>query len=315
MALGAFLAGMLLAETEFSRAIETYLDPFKGLLLGVFFMSVGMTIDVRAVMDNWQMLGLSLIGLVLLKASIFAGLAMLFKVPSRVAVESGLLLSQAGEFGFVIVGLAVAGGLLEPQSGQFMIILCGLSMLITPLLAAIGQRLPHPKAKPQLLPEVPAAGIEGHVIICGYGRVGRVLAEVLEKERIPWLAIESDAAVVKAARSNGLPVWFGDIHHQQLLASMGLAQARGVALTLNNYELSGRLAQELAKNWPLLPIWIRARDRTQARTLFKGQGQIEPVPENLEISLQLAAHILRGMEVSEDAILHRLQLERDEARG
>lgn len=317
MALGAFLAGMLLAETEYSHAIETYIAPFKSLLLGIFFMSVGMGFNVLEVMDHLFWLSLSLVGMIAIKAMIIAILSRSFGLSWRVAIETGFLLGQAGEFAFIVIGLAMSTNLLSADTGQFMLILTGLSMLVSPAAAAFGRRAgrffdyetPHSPA-----PVPSATDYEGHILIAGYGRVGRVISEVLEAEGIPWVAIDNDAIAVAAARKHGRNVWFGDACQKPMLERLGMARARGAVVTTNTPSTSEEIMNLIHDGWPMLPLCVRTRDRSHARRLMKTDG-VQVVPENLELALQMSALVLRSLQLDEDAILQRLQLTRLAALG
>lgn len=313
VSLGAFLAGMLLAETEYSRAIETYIAPFKGLLLGVFFISVGMGLDVRQVFHQVHWLIPAFIGLIVLKSVIITGLGrVLFHLPWPVALESGLLLSQAGEFAFIAIGITMSRGLLGHEVGQFMLILTGLSMLATPAIAHLArtylQRLERANPAGLLPPTHP--GFDGHVLLAGYGRVGRVVAEVLEAEGIPWAALEIDSILVSAARKRGRPVWYGDARLAGMLERMNISKARGVIVTVDQTAMAEDIVLTVRHNWPNLPISARTRDRVHAR-LLRRLGGVEVVPENLEVALQLAALSMRALRLNEDMIQHRLELARN----
>ncbi|MFN6936476.1 MAG: cation:proton antiporter, partial [Tsuneonella sp.] len=221
MALGAFLAGLLIAETEYRHQVEIDIEPFKGLMLGLFFMSVGMGIDWRTLAQEPLLIASSVIGLLTLKAGINIALFMLWRLPRHQAVEGGLLLAQAGEFAFIVVGLAMGLALVPQSTGQFMLIVAGLTMLLTPALAAVARRLgawmERRKATEGAAEYGPLPDLENHVVLAGFGRVGRVIASVLDREEIPYIAIDSDPATVERARSEGRLVRFGDASHLEVL--------------------------------------------------------------------------------------------------
>lgn len=314
MSLGAFIAGVLLAETEFRHAVEVYITPFKGLLLGIFFMSVGMSLDVREVYNLSGWLIASLIGLVAIKAATITLLGRLFRLPGPLALESGLMLAQSGEFAFVIIGMATVAGLMPAGIGQFMLILTALSLFLTPLLARIashaGQKLRGHETG-ELHTGWPAEQ-SGHVILIGYGRVGRLVGEILSAENIPWVAVDSDSIVVAAARKLNLPVWYGDGHHKSLLEKLSISSARGVVVTAHTAEMVERILALLQQHWPKVAVSARVRDRSQARRLLANY-RFEAAPENLALALQLAASTLRQLQVGEDAIHQRLELARTTA--
>ncbi len=314
MALGAFLAGLLLAESEYSHAIETYLAPFKGLLLGLFFMSVGMGLDVRAVFSNIWLLGASVIGLLLVKGVIIYLLLRAFGQPRAVAFEAGLLLGQAGEFAFVIVGMALAMNLMAADVAQFMLIVAGLSMLATPPVVGLGRHLAARLLSDPALrwgEADPLEGIHGHVIIASYGRVGQLLGDVFDREGIAWVCIERDGAKVSAARAQGKPVIFGDSTNADMLARVHPETAQAAVIALDDARASAQALESLRRLCRDLPVFVRARDLRQLPVLREA-GASDVVPDTLEASLQLAGRVLTGLGVPEADVAHRLELVRQE---
>lgn len=317
MALGAFLAGMLLAESEYSPAIESHLLPFKGLLLGVFFMSVGMSIDVTKLLPQIGWLALALVGLMLAKSLLIMILAPLFRIPRLQALEIGLLLSQAGEFGFILISLAMPAKVIEPKDGQFALALIALSMFVTPLLMAAAKRLLE-RFKPQDTAASTAdlvssgfEGVEAHVIIAGFGRVGRALGEVLTAEKIPWIAFDKNIRLVTTARAQNLPVWYGDLSSIGLLERAGLLHAQALVVTVDDGNALRPILKAARKLAPKIPIFARTRDRLQMQAL-SDVGATQLMPENVELALQLSAHVLRSLRLDEDSIQHRLSYLRRE---
>lgn len=314
MALGAFLAGLLLAETEYRHEIEVDIEPFKGLMLGLFFISVGMGIDWRVVGEEPFWLAGSVLGLVLLKATITASLCMLFELPRHTSIEAGLLLGQGGEFAFIVVGLALSLGLLPPDVSQFMLIVAGLTMLATPLVAALAQRFAarlefraHQRDSARDLGDVGV--LDGHVVIAGFGRVGRTLAGALHAEGVTYLALDSDPVGVAASRGRHEPVYFGDASRLDMLNRAHIGSAASVVLTMDDADAAERIAGEIRRTWPMIPIYARARDVAHARRLLAA-GATTAVPETVEASLQLAGRVLDGLGVSEDVIRRRLEQQR-----
>ena len=238
LALGAFLAGLLLSETEFRHQIEVDIQPFKGLLMGLFFLTVGMGINLAALGDAGVMIVASVTGLFLLKAVLITGLGKVFGLPFPCAIHSGILLGQAGEFGLLVVGLAMASGIIAPEPGQFFLIVAALSMMLTPGLAVLGARvstyLERNSASPSLAPEPgEIAELGGHVLIAGYGRVGRAVAELLNEEKINYVALDLDSALVSRRRARDEPVYFGDGRRADVLAKVGADRASAIVLTLD----------------------------------------------------------------------------------
>ncbi|MBS4047844.1 MAG: cation:proton antiporter [Alphaproteobacteria bacterium] len=315
MALGAFLAGLLLSESEYRHAVDVSIEPFKGLLLGLFFLSVGMGIDLRVALDHAGWLLLSVIGLFTIKGSIIAALALLFGRGRTVALEMALLLGQGGEFAFVVLGMAERLGLIELQISQFMLLVVSLSMALTPLTALVARRIArgaeHRDAQRAHGIAEDAAALEGHVLICGFGRVGQSIARLLDAEQIPWAALDHDSATVARERSNGQPVHYGDASRSEFLERLNAAQAQAVVVTLDDATAAGRLVAALHRGWPQLPVLARARDAAHAEQL-RQLGASEVVAEAEEASLQLGGLALQKTGLPDDAV--RLRLERARSR-
>jgi CPA2 family monovalent cation:H+ antiporter-2 len=314
MALGAFLAGLLLAETEYRHAIEIDIEPFKGLLLGLFFISVGMGIDYRLVGAYSPHLLAALFGLFTLKAVIVILLARLFGLPAHTAAEMGLLLGQAGEFAFVVVALARSLGLLADNMAQFVLIVVGLSMMATPLIAAGARRLAAMVEKREAERAHAGSltaleGLEGHIVIAGFGRVGRTLGALCDAEGLGYIALDVDSANVAEGRRDKLPVYFGDAARIEMLRRARLAAARALVLTMDNPAAAEQVVRKARLEYPELPIFARARNRTHARTLL-ALGASEVVPENLESSLQLAGRVLAATGCPEDVVARRIDAQR-----
>ncbi|WP_417318544.1 monovalent cation:proton antiporter-2 (CPA2) family protein [Erythrobacter aureus] len=313
MALGAFLAGLLIAETEYRHQVEVDIEPFKGLMLGLFFMSVGMGIDWRVLMETPLLIAASVIGLIAIKAVLNVGLFLLWKTPIHRAVEAGLLLAQAGEFAFIVVGLAMSLDLLPGSTGQFMLIVASLTMVLTPGLAGLARKLAdrienrqnerHPDAVDQM------EDMEGHVLIAGFGRVGRMIASILDREGLPYIAIDKDPIIASEARASGLPVRFGDASRLEILQANHVRQAAALVITLGDAKNTELLTQRMREAAPHVPLFVRARDKEQADRLTDA-GATAAVPETVEASLQLAARLLEGCGLDDEVIQRRLQLER-----
>jgi monovalent cation:proton antiporter-2 (CPA2) family protein len=315
--LGAFLAGLLLAGTEFSHEIEVDIEPFKGLLLGLFFMTVGMGIDYRVIGDQTFWITASVVGLFLMKSLVTGGLCLAFGLPRHVSLEAGLLLGQAGEFAFVVVGLAMSVDLMPRDTGQFMMIVAGLSMLVTPPVSAAGRRLgalledDHETRRHQHGLTI-ADEIEDHVIIAGFGRVGQMLGRIFSREGVPFLAIDLDAPAIGTHRSKGLSVSYGDASRPQILRHTRAEVARAMVVTIDDWAASQRLARNVRRRWPDLPIYVRARDQRHAKQLL-ALGATDAVPETLEGSLQLGLRVLSGIGMPEEVSLELIAVERQAA--
>lgn len=312
-ALGAFLAGLLLAETEFRHEIEHDLEPFKGLMLGLFFMGVGMSVDPVAILADPLWAPLSAVGLILLKAVLILALGLVFKLSRGAAVELGLLLGQGGEFAFVIFAAALQGNILSPEVAEFMLLVTGLSMVLTPPIAAfagwIGARLDRSQAAPTAPDPMLVQDSEGHVIIAGFGRVGQMIGHILDTQQTPYLAIDLDAERVAARRKAGGSVFYGDAGRADILKRMGLDNARAVLVTNNDPEAAERIVAAARAGNPKVAIIARARDRAHAQRLA-ALGAQEVVHETIEASLQMADLTLRALGVPDDGARAIVESER-----
>jgi monovalent cation:proton antiporter-2 (CPA2) family protein len=313
MALGAFLAGLLFAETEYRHQIEVDIEPVKGLLLGFFFVSVGMGMDITQIAAKPLWLAASVAGLFLIKASIFYGLARLAGRPRSVALESSLLLGQGGEFAFVVVGFSLAVGLLPNDTAQFMLIVTGLTMVATPLVAQGARRFALmiealDASGRQGIVDLPKS-IVGHVIIAGYGRVGQMLGSVLAAQELPYLALDTDADLVAQFRHKGASILFGDARRADILRKMDIERAGAFVTTMDSPSAAERVVEEVHRNWPQVPIYARARDVLHATRLI-ARGATHVVPETIEASLQLSELVLTGAGVPDDAARHLIEVRR-----
>lgn len=308
LALGAFLAGLLLSDSEYRHQIEVDLDPFKGLLLGIFFVSVGMAIDLKVVWAHIGWILLALVGLIVLKAAVLYAAARLFRVERAVAAETALLLAQGGEFAFIVIGLASAKGLLEIEIGTSAVAVAGLSMMVTPLLARIARRLGErlePMEHAHHSPEDEIAEIRDHVVIGGFGRVGQTIARVLDSENVPWIAFDTNGALVTEHRERGQPVYFGDASRHELLERAGAKRARAFVATLASADATERMVTEVIRLRPRATVLARARDAEHATRLAK-LGATDAIPEAVEASLQLAGRLLENLDFPEDVADRRI---------
>ena len=315
MTLGAFLAGLLLAETEFRHEVEITVEPFKGLLMGLFFMSVGMGIDLREIARDPLWLMASVLGLVIIKACIAAGALRAFGLRSGQAVEAGLLLGQGGEFAFVVVGAALGAGLLDKEVGQFMLLTVSASLFVTPALALFATRLGG-RIDARGAPSVERADIlasqeAGHVIVAGCGRVGQLLIDVLAAQQVPYMAIEHDAHVVATLRSRGVPVVYGNAARVELLGKLKATGAAAIVITMDQPAAVMHAVRSIRLAYPDIPVLVRSRDEKHARELLKA-GATLVVPETLEAALHLASVALEQVGFSELAISVAIKAERDE---
>lgn len=311
-ALGAFLAGLLLAETEFRHQIETDLEPFKDLLLGLFFVTVGMQIDISLLLSEPFRILIGVAGLFLVKGLIIAALARVFGSPWPRALQIGLLLGQAGEFGFVIIAAARAGGAIPADTAAYMLIVTALSIFLTPLVAGLGARVARRITKDDATaPPDDVTKESGHIVIAGFGRVGQTLADILSTQEIPHVGIEGDAAAVAKLRDAGRPVHYGDASSVKVLESVGAPHAAAIVVTINDANAVERIVAEARRAWPHIPIYARARDGEHARRLHAA-GAALASPDSIEAALQLGEALLNGVGVP-DEVARRIIGERREA--
>lgn len=299
--LGAFLAGVMVASTEYRHQVEADLGPVRGLLMGLFFLTVGMTVNPVWIVSHLQSVAIGVTALMGLKAAVIFGLARAFRVPWPRALHLGVLLSQGGEFAFVVLARATEANLIGPESTEGLTSIIAVSMALTPLMAVLGSwmaRSGTASAAPDTASMAPSADevrdLDQHVILVGYGRVGHTVSTILEERGIPFIVIDNNPHFVARLRGQGRPVFFGDVRKLTVLRSIGIDRARALVLTLGEVKLREQIVPPLRSNFPDLQILSRARDRRQARVL-ENLGVDATVPEILEGSLQLAGLVLRGL--------------------
>ncbi|XP_074590255.1 K(+) efflux antiporter 2, chloroplastic-like [Curcuma longa] len=295
MALGAFLAGLLLAETEFSLQVESDIAPYRGLLLGLFFMTVGMSIDPKLLLANFPVIMGALGLLIAGKTLVVVLLGRLFGISTIAAIRVGLLLAPGGEFAFVAFGEAVNQGILSSQLSSLLFLVVGISMALTPWLAAGGQllasRFEQHDVRSLLPVESETDDLQDHIIICGFGRVGQIIAQLLSERLIPFVALDVRSDRVAVGRALGLPVYFGDAGSKEVLHKVGADRACAAAIALDTPGANYRTVWALSKYFPNVKTFVRAHDVDHGINLEKA-GASAVVPETLEPSLQLAAAVL-----------------------
>jgi CPA2 family monovalent cation:H+ antiporter-2 len=314
MALGAFLAGLLLAETEFRHEVEVTIEPFKGLLMGLFFMSVGMQMNLQLLLESPGRVSLAVAALYAMKAAIVCVLLRAGRFSWGKAAEGGLLLGQGGEFGFVIVGAALAAGLMEPAVGQFTMLVIGVSLFITPAAAKAGrwigdwwERHRQPEADTSSDQPPPAAG---HVVIAGFGRVGNLLGRILASQDIAYVALESNRQLAGRLYAAGLPVYSGDASRADLLHKLNASSAAAIVLTMDHPAAALHAVKAIRRECPTVPLFARSRDEKHALDL-KSAGATLVFPETLESGLQLSSQVLKTMGLAENAVLSVVHSERE----
>jgi CPA2 family monovalent cation:H+ antiporter-2 len=322
LALGAFLAGMLIAETEYKHQVETDIRPFHDVLLGLFFITIGMKLDWRPVLDQWALVLLLTLLPVVAKFVLVSTLARLFGAAPGVALRTGLYLAQAGEFGFVLLTLGAERQLIDPRWVSPVLASMVLSMLATPFLIMYSNRIVmRLSASDWLMQSVAMTSIakrsinaEAHIIIAGYGRSGQNLARLLEGERIPYMALDLDPDRVRQAAAAGQSVVFGDAARLQSLMAAGLARASAVVVSYHDTPSALKILRQVQEHAPKVPVIVRTIDDSDIERL-RAAGATEVVPEAIEGSLMLASHALALVGVPMRRVIRVVQDQRDARYG
>jgi len=314
LALGAFLAGMLIAETEYRHQVEEDIKPFREVLLGLFFVSVGMQLDLRIVRDNLALVAFLFALPVLFKVVLVAGLSRLYGGMPGTALRAGLALGQAGEFGLVIIALAASVGVLESELVQIVSAAMLLSMLATPFFIQYSDKLVLRLATSEWMLRslelhqiaVKSLATERHVIICGYGRTGQSLAHLFEREGVRYVALDLDPQHVREGANAGEPVVYGDAMRREALIAAGIARASAVVISFADTAAALRVLHYAHELNPGVPVVVRARDDADLDRLIAA-GAAEVVPETVESSLMLASHALMLLGVPLRRVVYRIQ--------
>ena len=296
MALGAFLAGLMLAESHYRHQIEADILPFRGILLGLFFMTIGMGIDFGLLWDKLTLIISLTMALMLVKGTIIYSLARISSKRHDIAIQTGVLLSQSGEFGFVMFGFATSSGILDPQISPILTLIIAFSMVLTPFVVKISNSLLLKFYTPKIAESVTDEFIDdtkGHVILAGFGRVGARIGAILNAAEVPYIAIDMNQKRIKAARAQGFPVFFGDACNIKVLRAAGAEHAKMIVIALDKPQNIDRMIPLIRQHYPNLPIHSRALDRKHCADLIS-QGVTSTVSETLEISLRLTEEVLTG---------------------
>ncbi len=319
-ALGAFVAGMMLSETEFRHEVEAEIRPFRDLLLGLFFITVGMLLNVRLLPEIWLPVLLLLLTLISFKLMLIAMLCRLMGWDNAVALRTGLVLAHGGEFGFAILSMALAGGMFPVEQGQIMLSALLMSMGIAPLLIRYNgwlvwklmpskATLSHQAIKEQV--EDSCRGLSGHVIICGYGRVGQNIARFLEDEGLRFIATDLDPVLVQNAIKAREPVVYGDAANLEILKAAGLECAVALVISMTDDATALKILHRVRKFDDKIPILVRTRDDTNLVRLQEA-GATEVVPETMEASLMLSSLLLMMLKVPVSRVFHKVRQVRKE---
>ena len=311
---GALLAGLLIAETEYHTEVEVMTAPFKGLALGVFLITVGMSVNLASIAESWVDLALAVTGVVAVKAVVTYLLLRVANARHGIAAETGLLMGAPSETTLIVLATAAQAQLILPRTAAFWQTVTAIGLTITPLLAKLGtwvaRRLEDREARHSVV-DIQDDG--GRAVVIGFGRVGRLVCDMLTTHDQRYLAIEADIDVVKAARAAGYPVMFGDAARGELIDRLDLANARALILTMDDPVLSVHLARRVRAVAPDLTMIARARDPRHAAELYRA-GVTDAVPETLESSLQLSEAVLVDLGVPMGPVIASIHEKRDELR-
>ncbi|HUD91364.1 NAD-binding protein, partial [Sphingobium sp.] len=312
---GALLAGLLIAETDYHSEVEVMTAPFKGLALGVFLITVGMSLDIRVILANWESLLLAVVGVVIAKTLVTGALLYISGARKGVALEVGVLMSSPSETTLIVLSAAAAAKLILPSTAAFWQIVTAIGLTITPLLARFGhdiaRRLEMALGEEQV--ESEQEQTEAAAVVIGFGRVGHMVCDLLRTHNQRFIVVESDPDVVAEARRRGYPILFGDVARAEMLDRLRLGHARALILTMDDPVLSVRVTKRVRGWVPDLPIIARARDTDHAAQLYKA-GASDAVPETLESSLQLAETALVDLGVAMGPVIASIHQTREDLR-
>ncbi len=318
-ALGAFIAGMLISETHYRYQVESDISPFRDILLGLFFISVGMLLDLTQIYQHIGAVLLVLTAFVTIKAFIVACVVRLVKYESGVAIRTGIILAQAGEFSFVILALGVEQHLIAGDDLQIVLAAALLSMVVAPFLIQYNGRIArravrsYTKNSSELVQQIEDVGktLNNHLIVCGYGRSGQYLGRFLKEENIPFIALDIDPARVLEASAAGENVMYGDAGRRVVLEAAGGARAKALVISYANVPAAMKILHVVKEQYPKLPVIVRTVDESNMDALREA-GAAEVVPEILEGSLMLASHALVLLGVPLNRVVKRIRMFREE---
>ncbi|UVO53268.1 cation:proton antiporter [Sphingomonas sp. SUN039] len=309
---GALIAGLVIAETDYVHEVEGVIAPFKNLALGVFLLTVGMQLDLGLLVAQWPALLGAVAIVVTLKAAFTSGLLWFGGARTGVAAETGILMASPSELTLVVLGTSLTAGLIDAQTATFWSGVTAIGLILTPLLAAIGHRVSVQIGREGSDAAPPPEG--SVTVVIGYGRVGEMVADMLDVHNKPWIAIEADVDVVAAARRAGKSVRYGDAGRSGATEALHLDRAAAVVLTMNDPVQNVRLARRLRADHPELTIVARARDAGHAAELYRA-GVTDAVPETLESSLQLSEAVLVDLGVAMGPVIASIHQKRDDLRA
>ena len=311
--LGALIAGVLIAETDYHSEVEVVTAPLRGLALGVFLITVGMSLDVPALLGNWESLLLALAGVLAAKVLVTSALLWLSGSRPGVAAETGLVMASPSETTLILLGAGAAAGVILPGAASFWQAVTAMGLTVTPLLAMLGRAAAR-RVDRGVATHVEQGAAAGKTVIFGFGRVGQMVADMLRAHGKAYIAVESDVDAVIAAREGGYDVMFGDVARGQMIEKLGLGDADALVLTMDDPVLIIRLARQIRGLFPDLPIIARARDTDHAAKLYRA-GVTDAVPEAMEASLQLSEAVLADIGVAMGPVIASIHEKRSELRG
>lgn len=318
-ALGAFIAGMLISETKFRYQVESDISPFRDILLGLFFISVGMLLNLEQIYQNFSLILLILFGFILMKALIVAAIVRASKYEAGVAIRTAVILAQAGEFSFVILALGAEHNLISGAALQSVLAAALLSMVIAPFLIQINGKIArklvgsYTRNSSNIVEKIEESSkhLQDHVVICGYGRSGQYLGRFLREENIPYIALDIDPARVLEAAAAGENVMFGDAARRVVLKAAGCERAKALIISYADNRAAMKILHIAQESYPQLPVIVRTVDDSHMEQL-RAAGAAEVVPEILEGSLMLASHALMLLGVPLNRVVKRIRLFREE---
>jgi CPA2 family monovalent cation:H+ antiporter-2 len=313
--MGALIAGILIAETDYQNEVEVITAPFRGLALGIFLITVGMSVDLRTVVANWGEILLAVVGVLLLKAVVTAGLLRLGGARAGVAAETGVLMSSPSETTLIVLGAAATAQLISAETAAFWQIVTAIGLTVTPLLAKLGRIAARRVDRRSHFERVDLAEREGEppVVIIGFGRVGRMVAEMLAAHGRDYIAIDSNIDTVVEARSEGFAIQFGDVSRSEFVERLNLGRAAALVLTMDDPVMTVRLTRRVRASCPELTIVARARDADHAAILYRA-GATDAVPETLESSLQLSEAVLVDLGIAMGPVIASIHEKRADLR-
>lgn len=313
---GALIAGLLIAETDYHAEVEMVMAPLKGLALGVFLITVGMSLDPMMLLANWQELALAVVAIVIAKAVITASLLRFWGAKRAVAAETGLLMSSPSETTLIVLGVAAQARLIDQDTAAFWQVVTAIGLTITPILAKVGHDLARKVDEREnvLDPAAAPPDIQGRAIIGGFGRVGRLVAQMLDAHKLNYLAVDADIDTVITSRRRGYKIMFGDIARPGMIEHLDLSRATALILTMDDPVQVVRITRYARDNHPDLTIVARARDPNHAAELYRA-GATDAVPETLESSLQLSEAVLVDLGIAMGPVIASIHEKRSELRA